>query len=729
MLEKIALKQKLISKEDCRKAMEWCSSSKDYEAALKEYFISQNLINEQTIAKLIQTIDAMRIMRATMKFGAVAVEMGLLNNESLQTALKGQKEDASANKQLKRIGQILLDSGELTKEQIGQVIKEQKKRNAQSQVKSPIVDQDDKNKKSGSKSDKNTGQEIKDPVSEKESISEPEPVLEKLQIKSNTSEKIEGGIVLDIEDNCMFAYLRKTKIFDSSLTADDLYSILLEKQVQYGIVNEKSIEGFINSSGFKENRFKVASGILPITGKDARIEYHFDTDPLKAGDFDTEGNIDFKDRGELPRIEANTILAEKFAFKESSNGKDVFGNELIAEPARDLILKCSTGAVMSEDGMKVSSQVSGSPRLSMSGNISVNDSCIVKGDVSYKTGHLFYDGNIEVHGCLKSGFQINGFDIKVKEIEGGQIYANGDVTIFDGVNGAKIFSRGHVSAKFVHNSEISCLGNITVEKEIVDSTIESSGVTKTMNGEIINSIVTSNLGLYAKSIGTDKTKPNIISVGSDAFIINELSNIENKIIEFEKERFQLEKKHQTLLQENKTRQEATSQTANELDKALEEKFMFEKALIVLENPPEDTPENSSDKPDVKEKKILALTRSLKQTELLINRLDGDLNNRFNIIEKNATRVEQILETYDDLEDKIDDLNQEKQYFTKWSKSNIGKSIVFATGKICSGTIIKGKHSQKEIAEAVNNVQVREVSLTNSTDETNIFEIQIHDKIK
>ncbi len=696
MLEKIALKQKLISKEDCQKAMEACRSSKDYETALKDYFISRNLIDEKTIANLIQTVDAVKIMRATMKFGTIAVEMGFINNEFLQAALKNQKEAVRDKKQPKRIGQILIGSGKMTKEKIGLVIEEQKKRRAKSK---PAIDQ------------------VSAPVSE--------PGVEQATAHPNTSENMEGGMILDIEDNAMSAYLKKTEGFNDSLTTDDIYSALLTNKVQYGIVDEKDIEGFITSDDFKENRFKVASGIKPMTGKDARIEYYFDTDPLKAGDFDTEGNIDFRDRGELPRIEANTILAEKFAFKESKNGRDIFSNELAAKPARDMDLKCTIGASLSEDELKVFSEVSGSPRLSISGNISVNDSYTVKGDVSYKTGHLYYDGNIEVQGCLQSGFQVNGFDIKIKEIDGGQIYANGDVTIFDGVNGAKIYSRGHVSAKFIHNSEISCLGNITVDKEIVDSTIESSGVTKIMSGEIINSIVSSNLGLYAKSIGTQKTKPNTISVGNDTFIINELSDIENKIIEFEKKRLQLEKKHQTFIEENKNRQEATAQIANELDKALEEKHEFENAMTLLESSSEDT----SEKPGGKEKKMLALTRSLKQVKLLISRLGGDMDKRYNIIEKNAKRIEQSFETYDDLQDKIDDLNQEKEYFSKWSKSNLGKPVVFADGKVCSGTIIKGKHSQKEISEEINNVQLREVNLADSTDETNIFEIQIHDKTK
>ena len=55
--------------------------------------------------------------------------------------------------------------------------------------------------------------------------------------------------------------------------------------------------------------------------------------------------------------------------------------------------------------------------------------------------------------------------------------------------------------------------------------------------------------------------------------------------------------------------------------------------------------------------------------------------------------------------------------------------VTVDGKIASGTIIHGSHVHKEIKETISNARLREVQVTAQSDDTKIFEIQIHDNIK
>jgi len=693
MLEKIALQKKIISEKDCRAAFEACRSSDNFENALKDYFITHNLIHPKTLEQLINTIDAIKIIKHNIKFGTIAVEMGFISDKTLEEALTRQKEVVANNQQPKLIGLILMNSGELTKEQTDLIVKEQNKRNLNVE---PIK-----------KSDPATPQKSEHP--------EPDTLPEKKDKAKESSETIQGGMILEIEENGMTAFLRKTDVFNNCLTADDILEILGTKNIQYGIENQKAIEGFINSSGFKKNRFKIATGIPKVLGSNARIEYYFDTDHLKAGQIDEKGNIDFRDRGEIPKIEVGTLLAEKFPYKESKNGRDIFGYEILTEPALDIPLKIETGAVLSEDQMKVYAQISGFPKLSWSGNISVIDNFLVKGDVSYETGHVSYEGNIEILGGLKSGFQINGFDIKINEIDGGEIHALGNVTVINGVNNAKIYSRGHVSAKFIHTSEICCLGNVAVEKEIVDSHIESSGACRIQTGDIVNSTMGFNQGIYAKNIGTEKSSPNTIHIGRDLFIIKELQTIDDKIVELEKNRVTLEKRKNRLLSEKSDLHQSTTRMANELDNILEEKKKIENHITLLEKQPES------------KKDISPLAADVKQKEALFSRLDKELNALFNVIEQNEAKTIEVDDAYDDLEDQIDDLNQEKVNFTDWNTSNISKPVVVAEGKVYTGTLIKGAHVQKKIIETHSNVQIKEAILQIS--DSNIYEIQINDNTK
>ena len=68
-------------------------------------------------------------------------------------------------------------------------------------------------------------------------------------------------------------------------------------------------------------------------------------------------------------------------------------------------------------------------------------------------------------------------------------------------------------------------------------------------------------------------------------------------------------------------------------------------------------------------------------------------------------------------------------FVDWGESNVGTPEVVASGTICSGTIIKGKHSEKEIKEFIRNVHVKECKIQLETGDSNLFEIQIHDNFK
>ncbi len=719
MLEKIALQKKLISKEDCQKAIQACKASKDFETALKSYFIANGLLSANTIEQLIYTTNAIKIIKKARRFGMFAVKLGFITQDILDKSLRIQRKSISNKERPMSIGKILLDTGKLTKKQIGLIISEQKRL-----IKKSSTEKQKRIQPARQNPDKVIQDDIKPgngkPENEKaEGLkkAEPKDLSDDDKPASEISENIQGGMILVIDAEGMNVFLRKTKVFNDTFMVEDILSILAMRSIHHGFVKDEVIEGFINSSGFYKNQFKIASGTPRVVGKDARIEYYFDTDHLKAGGMDEEGNIDFKDRGEIPKVEENNLLAEKFPMEISIIGRDVYGNEIPAEPVKDKALKCRNGVVLSEDGSKAYSEIMGHPKLSWSGNISVVDTYVDKGDVGYETGHLNYSGNIDVKGCLKSGFQVNGYDVKIKEIDGGEIRAEGDVTILNGVNDAKIYSRGHVRAKFIHNSTISCLGNVYIEKEIVDSTIESSGSCQIKSGKIINSKIFSNQGIVAKNIGTEKTNPNIITVGEDYFLKNELIRLDRRIIDSEKEMMGLEKIKQNLSLEIQNNHEFTTRIANELDRTLGEMHQLELEIEMLEK--QNSPE--------KDKKH---TRSeLFQKSTLFNRLDRELNDRFDVIEGNKSQIEKIDKARIELGDLIDDYTYEKANFVDWGESNIGKSVVTASGKVCSGTIVKGKHSQKEIKETIRNVQLKECNIQVNSGDTNLYEIQIHDTTK
>ncbi len=705
MLEKIALQKGLISKEDFNKAIAACKDAENYEAALKEYFISKNIISPPKVNQLLQSLSILRIMKKNMRFGQAAIKLGFLDKNVLQTAITQQKKAIAQKRPFHSIGQILFEAGKLSKEQLEQILKQIKL--GTKKLSSAPLSKPESPEAPGI--EKNNDQA--DPDTEKPKTSEDE------KLEADASIEVEGGMILEIEANGLAAYLKKTDQFDDTITVEDIYAILAGHRIQFGLANEKMIEGFINSSGFKSNTFKIASGIDRVVGMDARIEYYFDTDYLKAGGMDEEGNIDFKDRGAIPKIEEGTLLARKFPLTPPKNGRNIYGEELETLPVNDIELRTQSGAILFNENTELYAEISGYPKLTWTGHINVIEDFIVKGDVNYETGHVIYDGNIEVKGCLKSGFNITGRNIKIQEVDGGIIIAHGDLTIVNGVNNATIYSRGHVNAKFIHNATIFCLGNLNIDKEIVDSKIKTSGTCNIKRGEIINSKVSSNSGVEAKNLGTSKTAPNTIEVGVDTYLETELQKIDQAVAEIDQTTKNLKKKADRLKIEKERYQEISSRIVNEIEKCRHDGREIKKAISQIENPSE------------KSREIKNFNRQLKQNESLFKRLDRELNECFDIIENNEVLLKEIEARFKEFEETLEDLAYEKENFIEWGKANTGRPLVVVSGMAFSDTAIKGVHSTLELKENITRTKIREVLLQNTGGSHPIYEMQIHENIK
>lgn len=82
---------------------------------------------------------------------------------------------------------------------------------------------------------------------------------------------------------------------------------------------------------------------------------------------DDEGNIDFKQRGEIPLVEKGTVLAEKTPRVKERAGLNIHGEDVAMSPSKDTPMKFGKGAVLSEDGFKLLAGVRGYPKFSLGG--------------------------------------------------------------------------------------------------------------------------------------------------------------------------------------------------------------------------------------------------------------------------------------------------------------------------------------------------------------------------
>lgn len=672
LIGRLAIKNSLVTEYEFDEAIAACTEADDPEEALKEYFLANDLITPQNLKRLVTATKAVELRQRDIKFGAIAVNKGLISQSVLDLVLEEQNQSFKTKKNPRLIGDILVTAGIITVGHRNLILKKQNRLIKE-------IKQDHAN--------------INNSETPKADYKDLTKNIQKQKISNfSTIEVIQYGLKLKIAQDTLTALISKTENFDDNINPDDIRSLLIKKGINFGIVNNDLFLGFIKSRGFKQKGFIAAKGIKPVKGENAKVEYFFDTDHLKAGGLNASGKIDFKDRGIIPQVEEGTVLAEKTPLRKPRNGKNVFGKELATNKAQDINLRYGKGAKLSEDRLKILAAVNGYPKLTWAGLVTVNQEFVTTGDVNYQTGHVKYDGNIRIKGCIKDGFKVSGNDIDAYEIQGGIIHAEGNLTITNGINEATIYAKGNVYAKFVHNSNIVCLGNIYITKEIVDSTIETSGVCITKEGKVISCKITAKMGVFAKQIGTELSEPNVITTGHDIFINKELVIIKDKIRNLMKEKNKNQKSKEKLINRNKQYQKDAAYFANIQEKSEKnQKQLTAKIESMIKN---------NEKKDLLKKTLNSLKKELKK-------VNKKLNSYFSKIDEMDEKINSVATSVLEIEQSIDDLVQEKKHLAEWSDANPGDTTVKVTGIVFPGTMVKGKFSEKRIKDKLVNIKIKE----------------------
>nr|WP_319494852.1 FapA family protein [uncultured Desulfobacter sp.] len=681
MLEKLALQKKFITDAQCAQAMEACRDAKNIDLALKNYFERENILTDKQMKQLLASYAALKTIQKNQKFGNCAVDLGLVTKEQFIGEMTRQTNKIAEKRQPELISKIWIQDQTLNQEQFQQV-------EQQLQGKQPAPQ----------KTKPDTPEAATEPQQE-----EPPPPL----IDYSLDRELSCGIQLTVDTAGMAAFIRKTDMFLDTVSAERIIEQLEDNGIVYGLVGASEVEKVINSSGFKTNPFKVAQGTDPVRGKDARIEYFFETDYLKAGGIDEDGNIDFKDRGPIPWVKKGFLLAKKIPMTDAREGKNIFNETLYVPTVADVALKHGKGVRRSSDGLELYAEITGTPALDHSNKVHVNHAFTAPGDVNYETGHINYDGNIIIKGILKSGFKAVGHEIRVDAVDGGEIRASGDVTVLNGMIGGFVYSRGNVNIKFIQNSTIYCLGNLIVDKEIMDSRIITSGAVMITTGEVISSEITCNKGLFTQHLGTEKSTPNTVTFGVDAFTIRELKSIHDRIVHATDGQAYIHEKLDALVKELSQDIANTSALVHEIDKARHENFLLSK---------------KQDDPAAR-----GLKSQVQINSRLMVRLDKELNHLLDRIEKKKKQRKKLKAELKQLESTLEKLRGEQSNFTRWQQQNPGVAQAIVSGRVIPGTIIKGPEASTEIIETRNNVKILQTLVT--TDEDMELGIEIVDNTR
>ncbi len=479
-----------------------------------------------------------------------------------------------------------------------------------------------------------------------------------------------------------------------NVTLEDIKKFLKEKRILQGLLEDSALEELLKSGALFEGLCLVAQGTPPEPGKDAQVTYHFDKDPLKIGLMKSGGGIDFRDKGEIPQVKEGALLGEKVPLVKAKPGKDVFGQTLAVEPAKDIPFLPGPGTKASEDRLKIYAQKNGRPVVSSEGRFSVISELMIPGDVGLETGHVRFDGFVDVGGAIEAGFQVKAGRLTVREIHRGEVESEGDIVVNGGIIGGKVICRGNLKTRFIQSSQIEAAGDVIVEREIIDSKIETRGaVIAKPTGRILASRIVATKGVMAAQIGSASSKPCFLTVGIDAHLQNLIKKLQGEIAAKEAERKKL-----------KASLEVLDQAAYKLKEELVKWVQVRDQLAAEHRTCKKKIEDLNGKNDPAglaqaQRELEKLEQKVKIAEEPLQKLMA----KENLITEKATplqaQLKELAETVDSLQGEIKKIQQESH--------KKGVATVQVSKEIFPGTILEGCHSRLVMQESQYQALIKE----------------------
>ncbi|MBR6566894.1 MAG: DUF342 domain-containing protein [Spirochaetaceae bacterium] len=260
----------------------------------------------------------------------------------------------------------------------------------------------------------------------------------------------------------------------AEIMADTILNALNSQGIVAGVDLNK-IDEFIDHPVYGLP-YVVAEAIKPVDGRDAYIEYNFETDRSKLKMQESEtGQVNFKELNLIQNVVEGQPLAKKIPAERGKGGKTIFGRYLEAKNGKDISLPLGKNVVVDSDGHTILAAVNGQVLL-IADKINVEPVMEIEGDVSIKTGNITFLGTVIVKGNVDDGFDIKASgNIEVYGTVGrSTLVADGNIIVSLGIMGRDegvIHAGKSLWAKFIQNATVTVEEFVIVADGIVNSNV------------------------------------------------------------------------------------------------------------------------------------------------------------------------------------------------------------------------------------------------------------------
>lgn len=302
------------------------------------------------------------------------------------------------------------------------------------------------------------------------------------------------------------------------MSEEEIMGDLRAKNVKFGI-DQGAINSFLRNREYCRD-YTFAMGKMPEHGKDAKIEYFFNTNLNLKPKKNEDGSVDYRDLNTISHVHAGDLLARLIPEDPGKPGMDVLGNEIGPRKVNKKTLEFANNIRCNEERTELYSEVTGHASL-VNGKVFVSDVYEVPADVDNSVGNVEYTGNVHVAGNVKGGFVVKAKgDIVVDGVvEDAELEAGGQIIVKRGIHGkgkGRLTADGNIICQFIENAIVSSGGFIETDSILHSrvsafSEIHANG----KKGFITGGVVRAGAIVEAQTIGSEMGSDTRVEVGSD----------------------------------------------------------------------------------------------------------------------------------------------------------------------------------------------------------------------
>ncbi len=230
-------------------------------------------------------------------------------------------------------------------------------------------------------------------------------------------------------------------------------------------------------------------------------------------------SVDHYTRNSFITVKQDQVIGTIVAYSRGVDGRDIFGKTIPRKSAASERVTVGKNAHISEDGKKVIAGMTGcvhTDRL----KVWVEPQLDIPKDVDFSTGHIAFEGDVVIGRNILDLFKVKvSGNLNVGgAVEAAEVTVGHDLSVNCGiVQKEKGFCKagGAIHARYVSNSHLESLGDITVRKEIANSRINSGGKITVESGPLMGGHTVAKDGLVCASLGSQSCVRTLVELGVD----------------------------------------------------------------------------------------------------------------------------------------------------------------------------------------------------------------------